>query len=258
MAVHIQGVSLDQFHAVDIRHPFRSIIQANQVVPLLQSHLHRLPGRLIPTSGIQCQLLAFAAIHAQVQLPFLTADVSQRQFIFSAFFAVHVPPLQVVLLASSQPTGLRAAGTIICFLIYSGLRHLIVRQFLVSVQPGRFPLVLHPFITFLGLQLINPRAMGRKLHRHVSFEVPQIFFHEQVTDTDLATQLQIEEIHRKSHRAVGRVIKSHGALRTVKRFHILHQHVSTVFPFHHICLQGQRVLVQGYEFLVRQQVKGRL
>ena len=55
---------------------------------------------------------------------------------------------------------------------------------------------------------------------------------------------------------VCRVVKSNGALFSESFFQILHQNITIVLFVYDVCLKGQRILVQGDQFFVFQQIQG--
>ena len=78
----------------------------------------------------------------------------------------------------------------------------------------------------------------------------------QVADLHGTVQLQGAERHRKVADTVRGIVQGNRAHRPAFLPDVLHQDIASAFVLHHISLQAQPVLIQGYQLFILQQGQG--
>ena len=97
--------------------------------------------------------------------------------------------------------------------------------------------------------------MGRQSHFVAVAELSQVLLLEHIAQRHVAGQTEVNETDLHGLPLVGGVVDGEGAERAVAALQVFHQRVAAVLAAHEIGLLVEGVLVEGYEFLVSEQVE---
>ena len=210
--------------------------------------------------GLQIIQQDFGAIDADLQLSVADFQVAahgrhvrEAHLIASPLLAVDIAPFGIIRGLTAQVADHHPAGRAFIRSIQDGTGF---GQVIILVQIGPLRLVKRRFQTLPGLQTEYLYPMRRNLASQFPASGAQVFPFHQVADLHGTVQLQGAERHRKVADTVRGIVQGNRAHRPAFLSDVLHQDIASAFVLHHISLQAQPVLIQGYQLFILQQGQG--
>ena len=96
----------------------------------------------LPPSAVRADGGDALSVHADGDVAVLAGDEGDGELVFAAVGGIDITPLQVVLLATAQPSGLEACRAEGGGLIDAGFLRLVVLQLLIVADVGRLRLIV--------------------------------------------------------------------------------------------------------------------
>lgn len=132
---------------------------------------------------------------------------------------------------------------------------LIVFQFLIVADIGSLGFVAGALQPLLAFSDVDTGAVGRDGYAVTVGKLAQVFLLEQVAELHLSAEAQVGKSYGCLFGSIVGIIDGEGAFGDVQFFNVSHQNVTAVGKCYDVCLLIERILIEGYQFFVFQQIE---
>ena len=242
-------------HAVNIAHIGILVEKTYYILALLKHNIELGMAHTAPSGRLSCIYNRFAAIHAQFHSALLACYEVDTKSVLAAVLAVDIAPLQVILGLTAKPPHCNATRADTILGIYCCAVYLVVPDLLIRCEPCSLSLIHRAFKALISLKFINACTMGRNSYIQIRLIHAPIGLCKEIAHFHLAGKVKLREVHAHVYSSVCRIVERNHTFGPIFLLNILHKHITAVLSLYHICLQAQRVLVNGNKFFVLHQFK---